>query len=101
MTEMTIEEAKAEVEKMRTPLDMGRLWCVWVMGPDTIIAQPTRRLAEARAALWQESIDRRFIQDPPTEYDPCVYCVVKPWEGSADSHAENLARHRGEPGDIC
>lgn len=97
---MSIEETKSAIEKMRTPLDMGLLWCVYIYGADSNIAQPNRLLAEARAKLWQAVADQRFINDPH-KYDPVFYCIVRPWEGSAESHAANLASHNGEPEELC
>ncbi len=101
MKNITIEDALKAVADMRTPIDMNALWCVVVIGPGTIIAQPNRLLAEARAKLWQSTIDQRYMQSPPTEHDPVMYCSVQLWPGSEETHAHQLTIHGGDPEDIC
>jgi hypothetical protein len=80
------------------------LWCVAVYGPGTIIAQPSKELAEQRASKWNEGIAKsaeRFRQRYPGEEVPLLECHVQPWPWSAEMHADAVAMHGGEPKDIC
>jgi hypothetical protein len=79
----------------------GRLWCIFVIGPGSIIAQPSSAVAKARAELWNGDIEKMLSEREVSEYDPIVYCVPKPWTGSVEDHAAELAEHGGEPEDIC
>lgn len=81
--------------------DEGKLWCVHVLGPDTIIPQPSRAVAEARAELWNGDIEEMMNRKGPSAFDPVIRCVAEPYPYSAKGHAEGLAEHGGEPEDIC
>jgi hypothetical protein len=79
----------------------GRLWCVHVLGPDTIIAQPSKAVAEARAALWNEDFAKLAAEREPSPYWPVVECRAEVYPYSATGHARGIAEHGGDPGDIC
>ena len=79
---------------------MTELWCVHVLGPDTVIAQPDKQTAEKRAGEWNAGIAKMQARDP-SQYDPKLECVVEPWPWTADGHAKELAEHGGKPEDIC
>ncbi len=92
--------------------DEGKLWCVAVHGPGTVIPQPSRAVAEARAALWNEDIEdtRRRAREHRREHfektgvdigEVLLECHVEPYPYSAESHAEELSKHGGEPEDLC
>lgn len=77
------------------------LWCVHVLGPDTLIAQPSHLAAEQFAATHNRMIEAAYSRDEPSEFDPIIWCVVIPWTGSPEGHSADLARHGGNPEDIC
>ena len=79
---------------------MSDLWCVHVMGPDSIIAQPDFWTAAERAHKWSATLLERHRADPHP-YDPCMFCNVEPYPYSPESHALGLAEHGGAPDDIC
>ncbi len=79
---------------------MATLWCIHVQGPDSLIAQPDRETADKRAAEWQAGFDALMARDPSPN-DPVLKAAVIEWPGAADSHAEDLAEHGGNPEDIC
>jgi len=86
------------------PETAGCLWCVAVHGPGNIIAQPSKEIAEQRAAKWNEGIAKsaeRFRERYPGEDVPLIECHVQPWPWSAEMHADAVAKHGGEPEDIC
>lgn len=76
------------------------LWCVNVLGPDTVIPQPDFWTAAERAAKWSSGILEMHKRDTHP-YAPLMYCNVIVWPWSAESHAAGLAEHDGEPEDIC
>jgi hypothetical protein len=78
----------------------GELWCIHVIGPDTLIAQPDFWTAAERAAKWSAGMVASHQRDP-SPYDPCMYCNVEPWPNSPIAHAKDLAEHGGNPEDIC
>lgn len=77
------------------------LWCVHVLGPDSIIAQPDYETAVRRAQEWVVMLVKIREQRGSHPYDPIVHCNVAPHTGSAERHAEQLAEHGGNPEDIC
>ena len=89
--------AKAKREVSASTAD---LWCVHVLGPDTVIPQPDFWTAAERAAKWSQGMLEMHRRDP-SPYDPLMYCNVEPWPWSPESHAEGLAEHGGNPEDIC
>lgn len=76
------------------------LWCVHVLGPGSVIAQPDYETAIKRAKEWNRQIDEMMSRNPHP-YDPIIHCNVSPWPYSAEGHAEALAEHGGNPEDIC
>src|SRR5690606_35641309 len=71
------------------------LWCVHVLGPDTVIPQPDKATAEKHAAKWNAQIAKMFAQiakmferRPRTELDSILECVVEPWPYDAEGHAK-------------
>ncbi len=81
--------------------DEGKLWCVHVLGPDTVIPQSSRAVAEARAELWNGDIEEMMNRRGPSAFDPVIRCVAEPYPYSAEGHARGLAEHGGEPEDLC
>lgn len=97
-------ELRGHLAALAEGADDGTLWCVHVWGPDTVIAQPSKAVAEARAALWNEDIEptkRDFLKRHPGSEPPLLECHVAKWPHSKKSHAKGLAEHGGEPEDIC
>ena len=76
------------------------LWCVHVQGPDSMIAQPNQGAAEARATQWNNEL-ATFVPDRPSKHSPTIKCTAKPWHYSPTAHADDLAKHGGNPDDIC
>jgi hypothetical protein len=76
------------------------LWCVNVYGPGTFIAQPDFWTAAERAVKWSQGMLEMHRRDPHP-LDPCMHCNVIAWPGTAEHHAEELAKHGGAPEDIC
>lgn len=79
---------------------MTNLYCIHVLGPDSLIPQPDFWTAARRANEWSADMLKRHEADP-SPYDPHMYCNVIEWPHSPESHAEELKRHGGEPEDIC
>lgn len=83
---------------------LKQLWCVRVLGPDSVIAQPDKEKAEERAKVWQYGWDRYMAtreKRSPSPYEPQISYVVEPWPWSAKAHAEALAEHGGDPREHC
>ena len=81
---------------------MSKLWCVHVLGPDSLIAQPDQATAEQRAKAWQESWDAYLAKKGNSSpYDPKISYVAEVWPYTATAHARDLAEHGGEPEDHC
>ncbi len=82
---------------------MDALWCVHVLGPDSIIAQPDYPTAVRRAQQWIAVFADIASRTPPEKaiYAPICHCNVIPWNGTPAEHAAELAEHGGEPEDIC
>lgn len=79
-----------------------KLWCVHVLGPDSVIAQPDQVTAEARAKKWQEEWDAYLAKkNDASPNDPTITWQAEEWPWDAESHAEGLAEHGGEPEDHC
>jgi hypothetical protein len=74
---------------------------VHVQGPDTLVAQPDRETAERRAAEQNAVIEKIMEAREPSPYDPMLHCVARPWPYTAKGHAEDLAKHGGNPEDWC
>lgn len=84
---------------------MPKLWCVNVIGPDTVIPQPSRTVARERAKRWQdewEQVRASLGLKPSTlKFAPKVTFKVVEWPWSAREHAAGLAKHGGEPEDFA
>lgn len=89
-------ERRQEIQR----LSVAELWCVHVQGPDTLIAQPSKEAAEQRATEWNKRIVAIAAREPHP-YDPQIECVATVWPWSDEGHALDLAKHNGEPEDIC
>lgn len=81
------------------------LWCVWVMGPDSMIAQPSHDVAVERAISWHKRIVDLSSHRARTCNEEALCCdilpVPYPWPYDAASHAAGLLDHGGDPEDIC
>ena len=81
---------------------MAKLWCVHVIGPDTLIAQPDLATAESRAKKWQEEWDAYLAKKGDSSpFDPKITWQVEGWPYTREAHARDLAEHGGEPKDHC
>lgn len=76
-----------------SPADIT-LWAVNVHGPDDLYAMPSRAAALEHANELNVYFGEHTGKH---EYDPIMRAVVIPWEGSAESHAEDLRTHRAAP----
>ncbi len=72
---------------------MNDLWCIHVAGPDTVIPQPDKDTAVRRASEWNAQMSDRA--------QALICCRAMPWPYSRESHAASLAKHGGQPEDIC
>ena len=79
------------------------LWCVHVLGPDSLIPQPDYPTAVKRAQEWIAMFRELSTGGgrTPSSFDPIMHCNVIVWTSSLERHAEELARHGGNPEDIC
>lgn len=79
------------------------LWCVLIIGPDTVIAAESREEADARCADIQKTIEFVVARLPPDpkSYFPKMSAEVIPWPHSAESHARNCAEKDRWDGDLC
>lgn len=69
-------------------LDFGApplLWCVHVLGPDDIIAMPSKERADLHAAKINKSVGRQW-----EEGDPEINAIVEPWPYSPETHEKAL-----------
>lgn len=72
------------------------LWCVHIHGPDDVHAAPDKEAAEQRAAELNACFakeDAKHVGDPNW---PTVEAVVVPWDGSEESHADDLKNWNGK-----
>lgn len=94
------------------------LWCVHVQGPDTLIAQPSKAIAEQRAERWNRELDEmrsKAVPQPPpiAEWDErgqaspapapehrIIFKVTR-WPWTAAAHAAELHKHGGDPEEVC
>lgn len=89
------------VEYRRLAGEWGpELWCVHVLGPDSLIAQPDKASAERRAAEYNEQF-RRLLSRDPSPNDPVLRAEVEVWPWVPEAHAEGIAEHGGNPKEIC
>jgi hypothetical protein len=66
------------------------LWCVHVLGPDTLIAQPDQATAETRAKAWQESWDAYLAKkNDSSPFDPTITYAAEQWPYTAEAHARD------------
>lgn len=79
---------------------MSALWCVHILGPDTMIAQPDRETAERRAAEWNRMFAELGAKNS-SPHDPKLEARVVAWPYTAASHAADVLMHGGSPKDIC
>jgi len=83
-------------------LNETKLWCVHVRGPDTLVAQPSLRVATERAAEVNSTIETAWNRRTPSEFDPeKPVASVLPWPYTAEGHAADLDKHGGNPEDWC
>lgn len=76
------------------------LWCVHVLGPDSLIAMPDLETADRRAVEWNSMFGKIAAERGHNPFDPKCSAVVEKWTGSAKTHAEEIERHGGNPDDI-
>ena len=72
---------------------MSDLWAVHVLGPDDIVAAPSREAAEKAAA----AVCKRFAAG-----DPPITAVAIPWQGSDEAYKREVvefAEYFGDWGD--
>lgn len=77
-----------------------KLWCIHVIGPDTIIPQPSKEIAEQRAAE-KNAFLREMLARDAIPNDPHIECEVIEYPGKPEYHASGLAEHGGNPKDWC
>jgi hypothetical protein len=94
-----VELRVADQDAARRILSTG-LCCIRVIGPGSIIAQPDVETAEKRAIENNAYIKKMLASDPHPD-DPHMECVVELWCGTIAEHAEELAKHGGNPKDWC
>ena len=71
---------------------MSELWCLHVLGPDDIIAAPSKEAAEV--AKW--FLTRYWGQQGPD--DPPIGFEVEPWPFTPESHAKDVQMFYVETG---
>lgn len=74
--------------------DAQLLWCIHVIGPETLIPQPDRDTAQRRCEEWNDRIAKQGNADT-------ISCEVEWWPLSRGTHARELELHGGQPRDIC
>ncbi len=78
------------------------LWCIHVLGPDSLIAQPDEATARERAAKWQAEWDAYLAtKTDRSPYEPTITWQAEVWPLTSGAHARDLAEHGGEPEDHC
>lgn len=77
------------------------LWCVHVLGPDSLIPQPDYATAVKRAQEWVAMFMEIARSREASPYDPIMHCNVIEWDGTPEAHAAELAEHGGNPEEIC
>jgi hypothetical protein len=81
---------------------VAKPWCVHVLGPDTVIAQPDEATARERAAKWQAGWDAYLAKrGDSSPNDPKITWQAAPWPHSPKAHARDLAEHGGDPKEHC
>lgn len=79
------------------------LWCVHILGPDTVIAARSLDEAETQRDRIQKTIqgiEERLPPDP-NGYFPKMRAEVAPWPHSAVSHARDCLQDDRWDGELC
>lgn len=73
------------------------LWAVHIQGPDDIVAEVSREVADSNAKGLNDWYEARTKDD---DYDPAtfprVHAEVIPWPFDREAHAESLKRQAAE-----
>ena len=67
------------------------LWAIHIQGPDDLFAMPSKEAAESHAEILNKEFKARKIEGG--ENYPTINVAVIPWNGSAESHANNMTEH--------
>lgn len=68
------------------------LWCVHVIGPDDVYAEPSHAAAVASA----EKLNRVLWSRPDAPDDVACYAYADVWPWSAEAHADSIKRQADE-----
>lgn len=68
------------------------LWCVHVIGPDDLYAEPSH----AAAVAHSDELNRALWSRPNAPDDVTCYAYADTWPWSAEQHAEDLSRQAKE-----
>lgn len=67
---------------------MTALWCIRFVGPDDVVAQPSRHIADDKAREHNAWVAERYAGEEAAE----MQAVVEPWPWNDAEHAAELAR---------
>jgi hypothetical protein len=70
---------------------MSDLWCVHIIGPDDMIACPSKAAAETEAAALNAMIAKQATLHADKNWPVCSAEVML-WPFSAKAHADDLAK---------
>lgn len=68
------------------------LWCVHVIGPDDLYAEPSHAAAVANA----EKLNRAVLGRSDTPGDVMCFAYADTWPWSAEAHAKDIERQKLE-----